>query len=75
MLEALDETLRQLSIEEQEDVNSFLEATEERKADLKGTTGVDVMGRVLLEIGTLGVKGSLPVRCRSKYRDSSKRHV
>lgn len=58
----IDETLRQLSSEEQEDVNSFLEATEERKADLKGTTGVDTMGRLLLEIGTLEAKGSLPVR-------------
>jgi hypothetical protein len=47
-------------MEEQEDVNSFLEATEERKADLKGTTGVDTMGRGLLEIGTLEAKGSLP---------------
>jgi len=61
LLEAVDETLRQLSMEEQEDVNSFLEATEERKADLKGTTGVDTMGRGLLEIGTLEAKGSLPV--------------
>lgn len=62
MLEVLDETLRQLSSEEQEDVNSFLEATEERKADLIGTTGFDIMGRVLLEIATLGAKCSLPVR-------------
>lgn len=61
MLEALDKTLTQLSSEEQEDVNSFLEATEERKADLEGATGLDT---ILLERGILGAKGSLPVRPR-----------
>lgn len=58
-LEALDEALIQLSSEEQEDVNSFLEATEDRKAHLE----VDTMGRILLEIVSLEeAKGDSPVR-------------
>lgn len=61
-LEALEEALIQLSSEEQEDVSSFLEATEEEdlKADLDGGPGFDTIGRILLEIVTLEAKGESP---------------
>lgn len=56
--EALDEAaLAQLSSEEQEDVNSFFEAAEERKVDLT-TEGFGNVG--LREMGILGTEGSLP---------------
>lgn len=50
--EALDEALAQLSSEEQEEVNSFFEAAEERKVDLS-IAGFGNVGLALREMDTL----------------------